>query len=80
MNINDLDIFFGKVTIDCICIKLLKCHLREKLPGNGQMDRIFRNTLNKIDLGFICPCPGGIYVHSRAKTKKCTLLAMFESD
>ena len=41
MYIDDLDLFYGKVSLGDIYSKLLKCHGREKLPGNGQMDRIF---------------------------------------
>ena len=36
---HDLDIFYDKISIGAFQLgKLLKCHLKGKLAGNGQMD------------------------------------------
>ena len=43
--------------------KLLKCDLKGKFAGNGQMDRIFVFMRKFCPQGVICPCPRAIYMY-----------------
>ena len=64
----DLDLFYGKVNIGCLCIirmgKLSKMLFNGgKLAGSMQMDRRFMVMKKKCPQVVVCPCPGAIYMY-----------------
>ena len=64
---DDLDLFYSKVSLGCVCSNLLKCHWREKLRGNGSMDRICMNMKIKLTPGVHLSLPWGcihVYDHN----------------
>ena len=43
--------------------KTLKCDSKDKVAGNGQMDRIFVVMKKVCPQGVVCPCPRAIYMY-----------------